>query len=86
MISVVNGYVCMSGCEAAKAKRGQDPHEKANDISAQKDPVELAKRALSHPAVSFGGSLSTLNGVGDIGPSPSPTQRPVAGQKLDVSA
>ena len=26
MISVVNGYVCTSGCEAASAKQGKDPH------------------------------------------------------------
>jgi hypothetical protein len=26
MISVVNGYVCTSSCEAASAKQGKDPH------------------------------------------------------------
>ncbi len=26
MISIVNGYVCNSSCEAATAKQGKDPH------------------------------------------------------------
>ena len=25
-ISVVNGYLCMNSCDAAKARTGQDPH------------------------------------------------------------
>jgi hypothetical protein len=64
VISFVNGYLCTSSCDVAKAKRGVDPHPKADPREAdgkadKSDAIRLASE-LGDPAVVFGGSLSTL--------------------------
>jgi len=48
-ISVVNGYLCMNGCDAAKARTGQNPH--ANAATA-----DNATRSLGNVATSAGAS------------------------------
>ncbi len=57
-MSVVNGYLCMSGCDAAQARRGENPRE-ADPMQADK-----AEQAPGAPdsAVRFGGALAALNG------------------------
>jgi hypothetical protein len=48
----------MSGCEAAKARKGEDPHKSTDQ--AQKDlekHIEKSAAAKFGPAVTFGGSL-----------------------------
>jgi hypothetical protein len=53
-IAVVNGYFCATSCDAAKAKKGQDPHP-SNDPGSV-DGNNNSPRA-DNPAVVFGGSL-----------------------------
>lgn len=64
-ISVVNGYLCTSSCDAAKARTGQDPHAR--------NPVDQSPNAASDPtrspAVVFGGALADRNVVGSVGPA-----------------
>ncbi|MGB7258799.1 MAG: hypothetical protein ACRECC_04650 [Pseudolabrys sp.] len=55
MIIVVNGYVCTSSCEAAKARHGKDPHTQPGQL-----PGTDSKKSSgldSQPAVVFGGAL-----------------------------
>ena len=59
-ITVVNGYLCMNGCDAAKARTGQNPH-----------PVIDAQRRIAGDnnqtnggygaAVVYGGVLASTN-------------------------
>ena len=55
-ISVVNGYFCANSCDAAKAKKGEDPHPSTDPGSVGND--HSSARA-DDPAVVFGGSLSS---------------------------
>ncbi len=60
-VSVVNGYVCFSSCDAAKAKQGQDPN--APPGAAQDPSKQDASKAKPHdgqPATLFGGALKDL--------------------------
>jgi hypothetical protein len=62
-ISVVNGYLCMNGCDAAKARTGQDPH--ASTTTAQSGPGGASHQtndAATNAAVVYGGILASLNG------------------------
>lgn len=53
MISVVNGYVCTSSCDATKAKQGKDP---ATPPGATADTQNTAKKS-NDPAVILDGAL-----------------------------
>ena len=74
MISVVNGYVCTSSCEAASAKQGKDPsappgtppgtsskHDKPSGLSAQPATIldGVLKDALSANAVTAAAPAGT---------------------------
>jgi hypothetical protein len=69
MVSVVNGYVCFSSCDEAKAKRGNDPNVvsgKPPDVSDPKKKSAFAGR----PTVILGGVLKGLaNGASSPGAS-----------------
>jgi hypothetical protein len=52
-ISIVNSYVCMSGCDVAKAKKGQDPHPSIHGANTD-GGTQADERG---PAVRFGGAL-----------------------------
>ena len=54
-VSVVNGYLCFSSCDAAKAKAGQDPHP--DQHAGRHRGTEGAANIARGPAVLFGGSL-----------------------------
>ena len=54
-VSVVNGYFCANSCDAAKAKKGEDPHPSTDPGSV--NGSDNSSRA-DNPAVVFGGSLS----------------------------
>lgn len=67
MIIVVNGYVCMSSCEAAKARHGQDPHTQPGQL-----PNADSKKSSgldNQPAVIFGGALKASANAGATGAS-----------------
>jgi hypothetical protein len=80
-VSVVNGFLCYSSCDQAKARQGKDPHPKqdgsgdaSNSVSGQQDSSK-ATGAPNDPAVTFGGALSGLNAVQPVDTS-SATQGP----------
>jgi hypothetical protein len=92
-ISVVNGFVCTSSCDVAKAKKGEDPHPNlhAGDlINGQREPDGVGgSKRLDGPAVLFGGSLTELTpaqvvtGVAAAGQAdPASLRRP--GSSVDV--
>jgi hypothetical protein len=61
-ISVVNGYLCLNSCDAAKARAGQDPNastdgSKSNAFT-QGAGQSNSNGASNSPATVFGGSLS----------------------------
>jgi hypothetical protein len=55
-IAIVNGYFCANSCDAAKAKKGQDPHP-STALGSVNGNDRNSSRA-DNPAVVFGGSLS----------------------------
>jgi len=62
-LSVVNGYLCYSSCDAAKAAAGKNPHP--HDDMGQKP--ESATSPTQDPAVVFGGTLTGRNAVAPTG-------------------
>jgi len=87
-ISIVNGYFCANSCDAAKAKKGEDPHPSTGPGSV--DGNNNSSRA-DNPAVVFGGSLSNTlqaQAVGAIGSTqpnaPAAAQR--TGLAVDITA
>jgi len=61
-VSIVNGYVCYSGCDAAKARTGQDPHPKS-DPNQQSGATTPTAGGVQNAAVVFGGSLAGRDAV-----------------------
>ena len=61
-IAVVNGYVCYSGCDIAKARTGQDPHPKS-DPNQQSGATTPTAGGVQNLAVVFGGALASRNAV-----------------------
>jgi hypothetical protein len=57
-VSIVNGYLCYSACDAAKARAGKDPHPKSGDAQQT-----AGKSAGDSPAVVFGGALAGSDAV-----------------------
>jgi hypothetical protein len=70
-VSIVNGYVCYSGCDAAKARTGQDPHPKSG-TDQQPGTTTPTAGGVQNAAVVFGGSLAGRNAVTPSGPSQQP--------------
>jgi hypothetical protein len=50
-ISIVNGYLCFSSCDAAKARAGEDPHPSV-DASTSRGPAVILDGALGKGTVS----------------------------------
>lgn len=66
-VTVVNGYLCTTCSEAAKARSGQNPHAQSptsQTPDAQSDPTQT-------PAVVYGGALTGHNAVAPTSPSQS---------------
>ncbi len=51
MVSVVNGYVCFSSCDEAKAKRGTDPNAKPGTPPDVSDPSKKSAFAGQPPVI-----------------------------------
>ena len=62
-ITIVNGYLCTSSCDAAKARTGQDPHPQ----SATNQAPNAKPDGTQSPAVTYGGSLTGKNAVAPAG-------------------
>jgi hypothetical protein len=59
-VSVVNGYFCANSCDAAKAKKGEDPHPSTDSGNVNgNDGNDRSSPRADDPAVVFGGSLSS---------------------------
>jgi hypothetical protein len=57
-VSIVNGYVCMSSCDVAKAKKGEDPHPNLHAAGSRDGATGQGSGRVEGPAVLLGGSLS----------------------------
>jgi hypothetical protein len=67
MVSVVNGYVCFSGCDEAKARQGKDP-----DAPPGSPPGTKAEKPFDQqPATVFGGSLKDRLSANPVDPAAS---------------
>ena len=70
MISVVNGYVCTSSCEAASAKQGKDPH------ALPGTPPGTSNKSsgfAGQPATVLGGALKDIAVASSAGPADKPS-------------
>jgi hypothetical protein len=56
-VSFVNGYLCTSGCDESKAKRGIDPHPSTNPDNVNGRNASSSPGRADDPAVVFGGAL-----------------------------
>jgi hypothetical protein len=63
-VSVVNGYVCTSSCDVAKAKKGEDPRPAGHAASGKPRDGAVDRG----PAVLFGGALTDLGAAEGIKP------------------
>jgi hypothetical protein len=63
-MTVVNGYLCMNGCDAAKARTGQNPHASTDGSNSGSSTNAQTNNATRSNAVSFGGALAGLNKTG----------------------
>ncbi len=74
MISVVNGYVCTSSCEAVSAKQGKDPNAQPGSPPGLSNPDK--KSGFTQAATILDGSLKDLEPANPVAPtdnSPQPT-------------
>lgn len=64
-ISIVNGYFCANSCDAAKAKKGENPHPSTDPLGSEPGRPDAHSRSAraDGPAVTFGGALRDLNGI-----------------------
>jgi hypothetical protein len=91
-ISIVNGFVCTSSCDVAKAKKGEDPHPATGAEKITEEKAEKATDPLraDDPAVVFGGALAKLSSTAGVQPvdgtRPTDSTNPrTPGSALDVT-
>jgi len=60
MISIVNGYVCTSSCEAASARAGKDPNAPPGTPPGQSGKAEKSSAFAGQPAIVLDGALNDL--------------------------
>ena len=68
-ISVVNGYLCLNGCDAAKARTGQDPHASTTTGQSNSSSNNQANDTTNAAAVVYGGILASLNNSNSVNPA-----------------
>jgi len=70
MISVVNGYVCTSSCDAASAKQGKDPNAPPGSppgTSSKSDKTSDKTSAFAgQPATVLSGALANSDPTGAV--------------------
>jgi hypothetical protein len=69
MISIVNGYVCTTSCEAAAAKQGKDPSAPPGSPPGVSGKDHKASSFTNQQATVFDGSLKGLTGANTSAPS-----------------
>ena len=62
-VSVVNGFLCFSSCEAATAAKGQNPHPYA-DVVSRRNADKLQHSSLN---IIFGGTLQASGNGSAVG-------------------
>jgi len=67
-ITIVNGYVCTSGCDEAKAKQGKDPNAPPGTPPGD-DSKDKASGLASQPATVLGGILKDLATANAVTPA-----------------
>jgi hypothetical protein len=83
MISVVNGYVCLTSCDAAAAKHGKDPAMPPGSIPGTSD--KKASSFDAQPATVLDGVLKDLARTGAA--TATDTSQPAdVRQKVDLLA
>ncbi len=80
-VSVVNGFLCYSSCDAAKAAKGENPHPRAD--AASTSGAEASRS--DGPAVIFGGALKAPGNQVNAPPSTSPPQDAASSQSQGSS-
>jgi hypothetical protein len=75
MISVVNGYVCTSSCEAANARQGENPTAPSGARSGQSDKTDKTSGFAGQPSTLLGGALKDLGAAN--GSNSAPTNQPL---------
>ena len=92
MVAVVNGYICFTNCDAAKAKQGQDPNAKPGELP---DDSKKKQGLNGQPATILDGALK--NSADALDPSkssdptnpasgPSPSGGSTSTSRVDVTA
>jgi hypothetical protein len=67
-ITIVNGYVCTSCCDEAKAKQGKDPNAPPGTPPGD-DSKDKASGLASQPATVLGGILKDLATANAVTPA-----------------
>ena len=76
MISVVNGYVCTSSCEAATARAGKDPHAPPGTPPGQSGKTDKSSGFAGQPATILDGALKDLTNAVTPADSTASSQKP----------
>ena len=76
MISVVNGYVCTSSCEAATAREGKDPHAPPGTPPGQSGKTDKTSGFAGQPATILDGALKDLTSAVTPADSTASSQKP----------
>ena len=80
-ITIVNGYLCTSSCDAAKARTGQDPHPQSlTNPNGKPDGTS----GTQSPAVTYGGSLTGKNAVAPAEPTVQPASTGARAPTIDI--
>lgn len=75
MISIVNGYVCTSSCDEAKAKHGKDPSAPVGSPPGASGKDDKKSAFAGQPASILDGALKDLAGANAVTPAEN-TQAP----------
>lgn len=84
MISVVNGFVCTSSCDVAKAKHGTDPDAPPGAPPGWTDKSEDASGFDRRPATVFGGALKDLQTANAVTPVDGTSPSAASGPSVDI--
>lgn len=69
MITVVNGYVCTSSCDAASARAGKDPNAPPGTPPGQSSKTDKTSGLDGQPATLLGGALQDLQAANGVTPA-----------------
>ncbi len=82
MITVVNGYVCTSSCDAASARAGKDPNAPPGTPPGQSGKADKTSGLDGQPATLLGGALQDLQAANGVTPATSTSPSNGAQQPL----